>query len=752
MTAGDFLGLFIQLFFLSLCVLTIRDYVRRSSPVRRDVALLITSLAGPSLILIVLKIVGEESSRAAVIVNDAALVFEPYLLLRLVGYLRPISRRLIRFSLFGMIYTGAAVLIFEPDIPPLIGLPTIAYFGAANLYAMRIFIRGALQTSGVVRHRLRFAASGSGLLALLVALLLATLIPDLKEFATFLVLITVIACICAFYAAFAPPRWLRRAWQNDELNKHLHYIGSITANGRPATEQVMEAMCQAANRMVNGIGAAIARLNPDTDRWELAFADGMRLMALPESISFTHNWNQRTAKALQLSETATKGDREVFESADADTLLTVPVPVNGSTGGMLMVFLAHGSLFIEDDLALLSLLASQSAIFMENSLLVTRLQAYSQGLEQQVQAGASALQESEDRYHNILDNMLEGCQIITKDWRYLYINDAAAQYGRQKKDDLLGYTLMERYPGIETTEMFAELKTCMDTRMPRHLEFEFNYPDGGSAWFEFSVQPVPEGIFILSLDITERKRALEKLEDENEELEKRVAERTNQLQAAIKELEAFSYSVSHDLRAPLRAMDGFGQALEEGYDDVLDDMGKNYLSRIRAAASRMGQLIDDLLELSRLTRSEMGAEAVNLSTLALQIATDLIEQYPGRKVAFDVEDGLTAQGDPRLLRVALTNLLGNAWKYTSQEAEARVEFGRTTYNDRPAFYVRDNGAGFDMAYADKLFGVFQRLHATRDFPGTGIGLATVQRIIQRHGGEIWADGKVNEGATFYFSL
>jgi len=199
-------------------------------------------------------------------------------------------------------------------------------------------------------------------------------------------------------------------------------------------------------------------------------------------------------------------------------------------------------------------------------------------------------------------------------------------------------------------------------------------------------------------------------------------------------------------------MDGFGQALEEGYDDVLDDMGKNYLSRIRAAASRMGQLIDDLLELSRLTRSEMGAEAVNLSTLALQIATDLIEQYPGRKVAFDVEDGLTAQGDPRLLRVALTNLLGNAWKYTSQEAEARVEFGRTTYNDRPAFYVRDNGAGFDMAYADKLFGVFQRLHATRDFPGTGIGLATVQRIIQRHGGEIWADGKVNEGATFYFSL
>jgi signal transduction histidine kinase len=238
----------------------------------------------------------------------------------------------------------------------------------------------------------------------------------------------------------------------------------------------------------------------------------------------------------------------------------------------------------------------------------------------------------------------------------------------------------------------------------------------------------------------------------NAELEKRVSERTAQLTSANRELEAFSYTISHDLRAPLRAMDGFSQALVEDHAGQLDEEGKNHLFRIRANSQRMGHLIDDLLDLSRLNRSEMRLEPVDLSALARRVEAELQEQYPEREVELDVQDGLVVNGDARLLRVALSNLLGNAWKYTGKQPRAHVEFGVTDHNGRRAFYVRDNGAGFDMAYADKLFGVFQRLHGMNEFPGNGIGLATVQRIIHRHGGQIWAEAAINQGATFYFSL
>ncbi len=237
-----------------------------------------------------------------------------------------------------------------------------------------------------------------------------------------------------------------------------------------------------------------------------------------------------------------------------------------------------------------------------------------------------------------------------------------------------------------------------------------------------------------------------------ETLERKVEERTAQLEAANKELEAFSYSVSHDLRAPLRSVDGFAQALLEDYGDKLDDFGKQNLQRVRAAASRMGMLIDDLLKLSRVTRSEMRREKSDLSAIAKSIAQSLEEAEPERKVDFKIEDGLAVDGDPRLLRVALENLLLNAWKYTSRHDHARIEFGRSKENGKSIFYVRDDGAGFDPRYANRLFGAFQRLHGVAEFPGTGIGLATVQRIIRRHGGEVWAEAEVEKGATFYFSV
>jgi signal transduction histidine kinase len=238
----------------------------------------------------------------------------------------------------------------------------------------------------------------------------------------------------------------------------------------------------------------------------------------------------------------------------------------------------------------------------------------------------------------------------------------------------------------------------------------------------------------------------------HEELEQRVQDRTAQLAAANKELEAFSYSVSHDLRAPLRSIDGFSMALLEDYGERLEAEGKDQLQRIRAATQRMGMLIDDLLNLSRMTRAEIRKEVVNLSALAHSVAASLREAQPERDIEFRIEERLEAKADPRLVQVIFENLFGNACKFTSKRDSAYVEFGKTRHNGSSAYFVRDNGAGFDATYASRLFGAFQRLHGAAEFPGTGIGLATVQRIVHRHGGEIWAEGAVEKGATFYFTL
>src|SRR5579863_3818246 len=228
--------------------------------------------------------------------------------------------------------------------------------------------------------------------------------------------------------------------------------------------------------------------------------------------------------------------------------------------------------------------------------------------------------------------------------------------------------------------------------------------------------------------------------------------RSAQLETSNKELEAFCYSVSHDLRAPLRAIDGFSQAVLQDCEDQLSDRGKEHLQRVRAATVRMGTLIDDLLNLSRITRTELRAEPVNISQLAHAIARDLRAADPGRRADFVIAQDLQAQADPHLIQVALQNLISNSWKFTSKQPHARIEIGLNNSNGKSEFYVADNGAGFDPAYADRLFGAFQRLHTASEFPGTGVGLATVQRIIHRHGGEIWAKSELDHGATFYFTL
>ncbi len=274
---------------------------------------------------------------------------------------------------------------------------------------------------------------------------------------------------------------------------------------------------------------------------------------------------------------------------------------------------------------------------------------------------------------------------------------------------------------------------------------------GEKAWKENDITlfKMLAEIFANTLD---RKRVDEQVSLLNTLLEQRVAERTLQLETVNRDLESFCYSVSHDLRAPLRHINGFSQTILSEYMDKLDETGQDYLQRICAASNRMGQLIDDLLELSRVARSEMRCEQVNLSELARDIADMLHETSPARELKFVAAPDLIVKGDATLLNLLLQNLLDNAWKYTSREAAAVIEFGLAECDGKTAFFVSDNGVGFDMTYAGKLFGAFQRLHGSGEFEGTGIGLATAKRVVDRHGGRIWGKGEVGKGATFYFTL
>jgi PAS domain S-box-containing protein len=302
-------------------------------------------------------------------------------------------------------------------------------------------------------------------------------------------------------------------------------------------------------------------------------------------------------------------------------------------------------------------------------------------------------------------------------------------------------------------------KQAIDSKSVYEVENRVQMADGSYKYFYSRGVPVFNGDgrvrewVGMSIDVSDRKRAEEDLHRLNLTLERRVAERTVELQSVNQELESFAYSVSHDLRAPLRAMDGFSLALLEDYGKQLDETGKNFLTRVRSASQQMSRLIDDLLSLSRVTRTEVNNADVDLSLIAYEILTHHHDLQPRDGFEMDVQSDIKVFGDERLLRIALENLLGNAWKFTSKAENPRISFKRITENNGNSVYcISDNGAGFDMKYADKLFGAFQRLHSASDFEGTGIGLATVQRIINRHGGRIWAEGEVGKGAAFYFTL
>ncbi|MHB9133754.1 MAG: sensor histidine kinase [Armatimonadota bacterium] len=375
---------------------------------------------------------------------------------------------------------------------------------------------------------------------------------------------------------------------------------------------------------------------------------------------------------------------------------------------------------------------------------------------QREQAARAEAESTRSLFQGLLESAPDGIVIVNAEARITFVNGQAEQLSGYGREELIGkpveVLIPERYAEIHVKHRNGYIAAPRTRPMGVGLNLYLRGKDGSEMPVEISLSPfgTPQGLLVTASvrNITDRQRTEAEIRRLNEERQQHV----EQLEAANKEMEAFTYSVSHDLRTPLRSIDGFSQALLDDYRDQLDAQGQNYLQRVRGAAQRMGQLIDDLLRLSRLGRMEKHIEQVNLSDMAATIMAELRQRSPERTIVADITPNVVAAGDSELLHIVLKNLLSNAWKFTGKCDIARIEFGVTAQDSETVYFVRDNGAGFEMAYADKLFMPFQRLHGMEEFPGTGIGLAIVQRIIHRHGGRVWAEGAVDQGATVYFTL
>jgi PAS domain S-box-containing protein len=365
-------------------------------------------------------------------------------------------------------------------------------------------------------------------------------------------------------------------------------------------------------------------------------------------------------------------------------------------------------------------------------------------------AAAEYNRELAERLTMTLESMTDAFFTIDREWRFTYLNSEAARVLQRDRDALIGNVIWAEFPESIGSDIHRRYEEALTDNVP--VELETFYPPL-QIWVQLRAFPSPQGLAVSFRDVSDRVRSHAAILRLNAELEDRVRSRTAELQAANRELETFAYSVAHDLRSPLAAMNCFAQMLQETERAVLSERGVHYVQRIRAAATQMDNMTKGLLELARVSKTRLRQEPVDLGEIAGVLFADLRAQSPGRKTDIVLHPRLCVVGDEVLLTQLMSNLVGNAWKFTWQKAVTRIEVG--AFHDEAGqivYFVRDNGAGFDMAHADRLFEPFQRLHSNTEFDGTGVGLATVQRIVSRHQGRVWAEAAPGKGATIYFTL
>jgi PAS domain S-box-containing protein len=414
-------------------------------------------------------------------------------------------------------------------------------------------------------------------------------------------------------------------------------------------------------------------------------------------------------------------------------------------GVMFSLWLFHSNLANLGELQLLMIVNCIVGLFM-GAAVTERIQA-----EQVIQA-------SEKKFRQLFDNSPLG-QSMTEINGSVSVNNTFCEMLGYTKAELSNKKWQEMTPVEDIPDTVKHMQVLLDGKKESvQYEKRFIHKNESMVWAEINsflnrdAQGNPTYFITTINNISERKKSEEKINQLNRELEQRVKDRTTKLEAANQELDAFAYSVSHDLRAPLRSMEGFSEALKIGYPEKLDEQGQHYLTRIQEASLEMGQLIEALLSLSRVTRDELKSESIDLSMVAQEIADEMKKQNPKRKVEIEISKNMAVQGDAHLIKIVMENLVNNAWKFTSMRDQAHIVIGMKKEAGEKVYFVRDDGVGFDMAYASKLFVPFQRLHAKEKFTGSGIGLATVKRIVTRHGGRIWAEAGVDQGATFYFTI
>jgi PAS domain S-box-containing protein len=399
------------------------------------------------------------------------------------------------------------------------------------------------------------------------------------------------------------------------------------------------------------------------------------------------------------------------------------------------------------------LITGNAAAFALASIVSARAASRLEALSADAQQEA---RDSHDKLVALIDNTSAVIYIRDLDGRYVLVNREFERLFKLGRANVVGKTDHDLFPAAVAAGFRADDLTAIARGTPIHVEEFVPGDDGEHAYITVKFPLLDSArqayaVCGISTDITDRKRAEDKVHLLNAELETRVRERTSELETSTRELDAFAYSVSHDLRAPLRSLNGYSEVLLEDYAEVLDETGRGYLDRVQANAARMGQLIDGLLDLSRNSRVTLTRSDVDLHELADEVVADLRAAEPGRAVEIVVADHLRTSADPALIRLVLQNLIGNAWKFSADGTPATIEVGSAEQDGEQVFFVRDNGAGFDMRYAAKLFEPFQRLHGGQEFEGSGLGLAIVQRIIARHGGRIWARGEPGGGAVFSFT-